>query len=276
VTAIAGVSDINIANCIIDSLSSITKNGAGGGTGLNIQNCQFYGGSSVVLSAGSTRALTMQRVKVNENCVITSNGLLGADSLSDGEISANSAINFTGTVSGTNAFSNFDITKSTLAVSGTTTAKLVSEVSLTSSTLTINNDTSTLNGTGYTNIRAIDGAITLQNNTVAKQIKKLHAFDATIDINNPTGAGNFDGLYARNKGTLTVNGTAAAITTASVEVGALIINGGTSTRISKSMTGSLTTGTNTHNDVYHNSPTVQSLILANSQRGRDLFTNTLI
>ena len=247
VTATATAGNTTLTNCHIATTGLLTKSGVGV---MTISNTNIMSNSRVTVS--NSRGLSIGRgFFANLAQILQSGTGTVTDIMSDCLADTRGVYNLSS--SGAVAH-NLNYTKvsgfgGNLNIAGTSSGQTLTCVKADASTYNFVNN---IVANSFSNMTISDGTTaTFQNMTVSKAINNWQGrIGCFITVNNPTGAGSVQNVVADNDSTVNVNGTAGTGTTISARDSATItFNGGSCSRVSKQMIGTLTTGAFTHTNV---------------------------
>ena len=247
ITATSTAGNLVLNNSELRSNTFFTKSGTGP---MQVSGTEFTSNSRFTVS--SSRGLIITRGVFNDLTQVIQSGT-GAvsDQLIDsfGTERAFYGLSSTGAAAHTLNYAHVSGLGGNFNVAGTSTGQIVNRLNAISSTINLNSNI----GNTFNNMTAMDGStINFQNMTVAKAANNVQCFNASfITVNNPTGAGGaITTIKAENASTVNINTAAVSSNNLVARDGGVITqNGGSSTRVTKQMSGTLTTGNFNHVDV---------------------------
>lgn len=243
------------------------------GTGnLTMAQCAFQGASGVVVSAGA-RNYSFTRVVGREVARLNLSGTSASlTTLNDVEMYSRGS--FSDTSSGANNTLQYAIIaglSGAINFTGTTGNQSVNRLKAYDGSLTFANCTA---NTGAALCTAADAGIITFNGIVAPKTYQYIEVrnNATATFNNTTGGGTSTNIFLDSGASFTQSGPAANATRVHASIGAVVHNGGSLTNLSKTGTGTLTTGNFNHTNIFHHSHVSRTLTAANNNRSE--FANT--
>lgn len=263
-TATSTAGNMSITTSTLTNSAIIQQTGTGN---LTVSDTELPSNSRIVLN--NTRSLTITRGDFHNLTQITQSGT-GAvvDSIVDSETGTRGtiALSSSGAAGHVLNYCRVQGLGGNFNVSGTSTGQTFNRVKADAGTYNFTNNTV---ANTYSNMSIIDGATaTFQAMAVAKNFNNVQVFNGSfLNVNAPTGLGTVQGIAARDNATINVNGAAGAANGIyAKERGTVTFNGGSCTDISKQMNGVLTTGNFTHSNVVVINPISQTLTANNTNR----------
>lgn len=272
-TATSTAGNMVITTSTLTNSAIIQQTGTGN---LTVSDTELPSNSRIVLN--NTRSLTVTRGKFASLSQILQSGT-GAftDSIVDSESGTRGVYNLSSTGAGGNLLNYCRVQGlgGNFNVSGTSLSQVFNRVKADAATYNFTNNTI---ANTYANMSIRDGSTaTFQNMAVTKNFNNVQLDNGSfLNVNAPTGVGTIQGISSRDNSTININGTAGAGNGIyAKERGTVTFNGGGVTNISKQMVGVLTTGNFTHNNVVVINPINVTLTANNANRASYLGVNVL-
>ena len=263
-TATSTAGNMSITTSTLTNSAIIQQTGTGN---LTVSDTELPSNSRIVLN--NTRSLTVTRGDFHNLTQITQSGT-GAvvDSIVDSETGTRGSIALSSSGAAGNLLNYCRVQGlgGNFNVSGTSTSQVFHRVKADAATYNFTNNTV---ANTYSNMTITDASTaTFQNMAVTKNFNNVQVFNgSSLNVNAPTGVGTVQGISARDNATINVNGAAAAGNGIyAKERGTVTFNGGSCTDISKQMNGVLTTGNFTHSNVVVINPINVTLTANNTNR----------
>jgi hypothetical protein len=261
-TSTAG--NLTITTTVLTNTALVQQTGTGN---VNISDSEISSNSRVTLTG--VRGLTVTRCDFRNLAQITQSGSAAAvDTIVDSHVGTRGIIALSSSGAAAHVISYYigEGLGGNLNISGTSTGQFLNRVKASAATFNFTNNTIS---NSYSNMTAVDGCTaTFQNMAVAKTFNNVSLLNsAVLNVNAPTGVGTVQGLSSIDGARINVSGTAGAGNGIYAKERATItFNGGGVTNISKQMVGVLTTGNFTHNNVVVINPINVTLTANNTNR----------
>jgi hypothetical protein len=263
-TATSTAGNLAITTSTLTNSAIVQHTGTGN---LTISDTELPSNSRVTLN--NTRSLTITRGDFHNLTQITQSGT-GAvtDSIVDSETGTRGviALSSSGASGHLLNYCRVQGLGGNFNVSGTSTSQVFNRVKADASTYNFSNNTI---ANTYSNMTIADGCTaTFQNMAVTKNFNNVQLDNASfLNVNAPTAVGLIQNISARDSATININGAAGAGNGIyAKERGTITFNGGSVTDITKQMNGVLTTGAFAHSGVVVINPITVTLTANNTNR----------